>query len=441
MKQTVIICALLCGLATFVSCGRSNPNTRVTILPHRALISNLTSSRIDIADTTRDLLVTAISGDLPGRLLVSNDKKYTLTLSPIDNSVSLIINSQQATIGSANLAGTSDGVVFTVDDGLILGAVPTEAGPVGQPPGAVDVITVVATTVGANTSTTVTRQPSIFLPGARYVAATPNTNTILVLSDSVANPASGGGPTGRVWILKTSLVNGNTQPYEEVVSSFWDHPVFAMASADNLSAYILNCGKECGGTQAGIVKVDLSVDPPVATAQLPLPDGATVAYLKGTTLYVAGSDPSVSCGATGFPAPCGGLTPVDLNAFSAGTPVTIAGGYHSRMTLGSNNLLFAGSRGCTIVRASDPLQGFGCLSLFDIAKSTATVAAPTPFTPPAPDPGDDVTGMTPIANRNEVYVIQGGELVIYDTTTQKAKIQSEPPNIIGQAVDVVAVDN
>ena len=440
MKQTVIFYALLCGLATFLSCGTKAPTNQVTILPHRALISNLTSSRIDVADTTRDLLVTAISGDLPGRLLVSNDKKYTLALSPIDNSVSLIVNSRQSTVGSANLSGASDGLVITVDDSLILGAVPTESGPVGQPPGAVDVITVVSTSTGTATSTTLARQPSIFLPGARYVAATPNTNTILVLSDSVANPANGGGPTGRMWILKTSLVNGNTQPYEEVVSAAWDHPVFAVASADNLSAYVLNCGKECGGTQAGIVKVDLSVDPPVVTAQLALPAGATVGFLQGTKLYVAGSDPSVSCGATGFPAPCGGLTAVDLNAFTAGTPFTIAGGYHSRMTLGSNNLLFAGSRGCTVVRTSDPLQGFGCLSLLDIAKSTAAVAAPTPFTPPAPDPGDDVTGMTPIANRTEVYVIQGGELVIYDTTTQKAKVLGEPPNVIGQGVDVVAVD-
>ena len=73
--------------------------------------------------------------------------------------------------------------------------------------------------------------------------------------------------------------------------------------------------------------------------------------------------------------------------------------------------------------------------------SPVPVIAPrAPFTPPAPDPGDDVTGIAPIPNRDEVYVIQGGELVIYDTTTVKRKVQDNPPDIVGQAVDVVALD-
>jgi hypothetical protein len=51
----------------------------------------------------------------------------------------------------------------------------------------------------------------------------------------------------------------------------------------------------------------------------------------------------------------------------------------------------------------------------------------------------DVTGIAPIANRNVVYVIEGGELRIFDTTT------SQPSNsafidIVGKAVDVKEVD-
>jgi hypothetical protein len=60
---------------------------------------------------------------------------------------------------------------------------------------------------------------------------------------------------------------------------------------------------------------------------------------------------------------------------------------------------------------------------------------------PAPGPGnDDVTGMTPIANRNEVYVIEAGELIIYDTTTGLPKVLDNPPNVVGQGVDVIALD-
>lgn len=443
MKQKLIVFGLLCGLATFVSCGNSNPGTTpVTILPHRALISNLTGSRIDIADTSQDRLVTAISGDLPGRLLLSNDKKYTVSLSPVDNSVSLVINATQAAAAGTNLLGASEGLVMSADDTLILGAVPTEAGPVGQAPGAVDVVKGTFTTNGATTSVSLTRQPSIYLPGARFVAATPNTNRVFVMADAVPNPANSanpGAPAGRVWVIATSLVNGNTQPYTELVSTAWDHPVSAVLTSDNKTAYILNCGPECGGTQASIVKLDLTPNPPsspVVVGQLPIPSGATVGFLNGNTLYVAGSDPSVVAACT--LQPCGGtLTLVDLGTFSIASTVPIGDGNHDRIALGSNNLLFVGAIGCHF----DPVAGYGCMSLYDTVKKTAKVLPPFIFTLPATGPGnDDVTGMTPIANRSEVYAIEAGELIIYDTTTGLAKVLNTPPNIIGQGVDVVAVD-
>ena len=167
--------------------------------------------------------------------------------------------------------------------------------------------------------------------------------------------------------------------------------------------------------------------------------------MNGNTLYVAGSDPSdvsrVCPAANAIPLPCGALTPVDLTALTAGAPVAIAGGYHDRMALGSGNLLFVGSRGCNFTT----LQG--CLTLFDTVKATATVAPSAVFLPPNPGPGnDDVTGIAPVANNsglsNQVYVIEAGELVIYDTLTQKVKLLDTPsPNVTGQAVDVVAVDN
>ena len=437
MKQKAIFSWLLCGLASFFACSSTPSTTPTVILPHRALISNLTSSRIDIADTTRDLLVTAISADLPGLMVLSHDKKFTVVVSPLDDSVGFVDNAHQSTLGSATLAGASQSVALTLDDKLILGAVPTESGPVGQAPGAVDVIAVTLAGTGTTITATLARQPSIFLPGARFLAASPDTNRILAMGDQVANPASPGGPTGRVWVIKSSLVDTNTQPYEEIVSAVWDHPVFAIGSADNTSMYVLNCGAECGGTQASLVKVDLTVDPPVPSAPLPLPSGGTTAFLNGNTLYVAGSDPSVVCPASITTAPCGALTPVDLAALTAGTPFVIAGGYHDRMTLGSNNLLFVGSHGCNF----DPAAGLGCLSSFDTVKLKATVLPSKVFTPPATNPGnDDVTGMTPITNRNEVYVIEAGELVIYDTTTGLPKVFDTPPNIVGQGVDVIALD-
>ena len=421
-----------------MACGtNNNTSTSTAILTHRALISNLTSSRIDIADTSRDRLASAISGDLPGRLLLSNDKKYTLTLSPIDNSVNLIVNANQGIAASSSLAGATEGLVMTTDDTLILGAVPTETARVGQAPGAVDVVKGTFASNGTTTSVALVRQPSIYLPGARFVAATPNTNRIFAMADREPNPANVGGPAGRVWVLATSLVTTNVQPYTELVSTAWDHPVAAVFTADNKTAYILNCGPECGGTQASVVQLDLSPDPPnapVVVGQLAIPDGATVGFLNGNTLYVAGSSPSLA----GCALPCGGmLTLVDLASFAVASTVSIADGYHDRIALSSNNRLFVGSRGCHF----DQTAGYGCLSLYDIVKMAAKVVPPAQFALPATGPGnDDVTGMAPIAHRNEVYVIEAGELIIYDTTTGLAKVLETPPNIIGQGVDVVALD-
>jgi hypothetical protein len=50
----------------------------------------------------------------------------------------------------------------------------------------------------------------------------------------------------------------------------------------------------------------------------------------------------------------------------------------------------------------------------------------------------NVTGIQPISNRNVVYVCEGGELDIYDTTTDK--LTPTQIDIVGNAVDVVQID-
>src|SRR5262249_9794466 len=110
----------------------------------------------------------------------------------------------------------------------------------------------------------------------------------------------------------------------------------------------------------------------------------------------------------------------------------IADGYHNRLELGANGQLFIGARACTNINipASNDSSGEvrGCLSIFDTTHSAVHVA---------PVNGD-VTGLQPIAKRNVVYVVQAGELQIYDTMTDK--LQSKQVDILGQAIDVKVVD-
>ena len=55
-----------------------------------------------------------------------------------------------------------------------------------------------------------------------------------------------------------------------------------------------------------------------------------------------------------------------------------------------------------------------------------------------PDNGD-VTGMQPITNRTVFYLVEGGELRIYDTTTDKIYLL-QSIDIFGNAVDVKLID-
>ena len=109
--------------------------------------------------------------------------------------------------------------------------------------------------------------------------------------------------------------------------------------------------------------------------------------------------------------------------------IVITDGFHNRMALASNGQLFVGANTCTeIVPVVDGDEVRGCLSIYDT--QTGNVVIP-------PDNGD-VTGIQPIAGRHVVYLAQGGELRIYDTTTDK--VQKTQIDISGDVIDVKTVD-
>jgi hypothetical protein len=126
------------------------------------------------------------------------------------------------------------------------------------------------------------------------------------------------------------------------------------------------------------------------------------------------------------------LDVIDLSSMTITGSAVITDGSHDRMELGSNGQIFIGARRCTNINipasGNDPGEVRGCLSIFNSSNSSVVVP---------PDNGD-VTGLQPITNRSVVYVIQQGELRIYDTTTDK--LQSNQVDILGQAVDVKLVD-
>jgi hypothetical protein len=167
-------------------------------------------------------------------------------------------------------------------------------------------------------------------------------------------------------------------------------PVNAFFSSDSNTAYVISCGVECGST-AGASVAQLDIPSKTIKATVPV-GGASVGLLNGGTLYVAGN-----------PGPAGTYDAITVSSMTRVTTnsVAIGDGYHSTMALSTNNKLYIGASTCMNLTT-------GCLSVVDVSNNTAD--APLP-------PRGNVTGMLAIAGRNTVYVIEGGFLVIYDTTT------------------------
>jgi hypothetical protein len=233
----------------------------------------------------------------------------------------------------------------------------------------------------------------------------------------------------------------------------FDHPVWAFFNSDDSTAYVVNCGAECGGTQASVQALDLRTNS--AGTPVPVP-AATVAVVNNSTMYLAGTplpnpNPQPCTGEMTQATSCGLLTVFDLSKMEVSntTPIIITDGYHNRMALGAKGQLFIGARTCTeIVPPVPPRTGAevrGCLSIYNT--QSVPVGSIQPGTVTIPPTTGDVTGIQPVATRDVVYVVQGqnvqgGTLYVYDTKTDAVDAVEEQKlsNLIGDFVDVKTID-
>jgi hypothetical protein len=419
--------------------------------PHRVFVSNPLqpngvgggSPAIDVLDATKDLLsfspipLSSLSGSLAdaGVMALSPKRDRTLVASPSDGRLAIINNAAQAISSAVNLGGPSESFFVWTDNVTAFVAVPN-ANVSGQSPGVVERIDIPSARVTA----------TIPIPGAHNLVPSPDGKAVLVFSDN----------SDAVTLLTPSLIGvtgqsnaqvpcSSTQMAACVLPGTFDRPIWAVFNNSNTTAYIMNCGQECGGTGAGacmtftscttVSVLDVTQTPPAVTASVPVP-AATIGLLQGNSLFVAGTPISAAdntCAGVTTTAPtCGRLTVIDVGSVTAGTPVAITDGYHNKMEMGANAQLFVGSRNCFNVDSGGEVRG--CLSIVNTSSgvSGASVIAP-------PDNGP-VTGIAPIPNRNVVYVCEGGKLRIYDTTTDKLEQRTTAPSISGQAIDAKVVD-
>jgi hypothetical protein len=158
-----------------------------------------------------------------------------------------------------------------------------------------------------------------------------------------------------------------------------------------------------------------------------LPGGATYSSASGNTVYVAGSE---QCTGGANSTSCGKLTILNTSGATVQVlkNVTITDGYHSRMVVTADNQVFIGAQGCTQIFTSTVQRG--CLSIYNANNGNVVIGT---------DAGD-VTGMTAVSGRPQVYVVQNGELRNWTTTTDTPAPSQQQMDLVGQAVDVVLAD-
>jgi hypothetical protein len=418
------------------SSSASSPSATTSGIKNRAFFTeNVTagiiSAGIYIVDAQNDSRPTASvigAGNAPGLMVLTPNRTQTLVFSPDEDQFTVIANaSESAAANHLTLPGFTESFVVSPDSSTAYAAVPTAA-VVGQSPGAVKVIAIASVTFAGE----------VDIPSVRYLSISNTGNRILAFSDNsdsvaVITPSNIGTSTGAV-----TYVGG------------FDRPVAAFFSSDDSTAYVVNCGAECGGTTASVQQLNLADNTLGSNVDVCAPGttqcASTVGLMNGTTLYLAGTP--FSGGVASQPCPagttqataCGLLSIVDLSSMTVtnSAPIIITDGYHNHMALGANGQLFIGARTCTEINAVNPGDEVrGCLSIYNTQTGAVVI-------PPA---NGNVTGIQPIANRSVVYVVQNGALEIYDTTTDALKFNPNNPNdpghitnLVGQFVDVKTVD-
>jgi hypothetical protein len=449
LKRVLIpLLFLLPASLAWLSCGGgASTSPQTSGLKYRAFITNNVSAGtaaagIFIINALNDERGTgsAISaGNTPGMMVVTPNRAQTLVFSGIgtqfsDNQFAIISNAGETAAGHVTLPGMTESFVVSPDSSTAYVAVPT-APVVGQPPGLVEVISLSNGSVAGQAN----------VPSVHYLSINNSGNRVLGFSDNsdavaVITPSQIGLPNAVV----TTYVVG------------FSRPVAAFFSSDDTTAYVVNCGAECGGTQASVQTLDLTTN--IAGAAVNVP-AATVALVNNSTMYLAGTPlPASPCtGETTQATTCGLLTIFDLNSMSVTNtaPIIITDGYHNRIALGANGQLFIGARTCTeIVPPVPPPTGAevrGCLSIYNTL--TSAVGSVQPGAVVIPPANGNVTGLQPVAKRGDgmpqevVYVVQGGSLNIYDATIDALEYNPNDPNnpgeingLVGNFFDVKTVD-
>jgi hypothetical protein len=387
---------LFAGLTVLTSCGTNynngNQKTGATSkFKHRVFVTNAFAGTVLIFNAETNVIYNRPLGTASGNNLMLKTPDNTLTLVSSSNAQAIYFidnATETVTSGAVSLPGVTESVAVLPDNKTALATL-RNAGVSGQ------------TAVGALVYIDITNRVVsniISVPEARRLVLNNDGTKALIFSDD----------SDSISILDVAAKTVTSLPG-------FDRPVNAIFSTDNTKAYVLNCGGECGGTTASVQTLTMAGNvlgtPTVVSA-------ATKALLDGGKLYVAGTPPGSATGT---------LQVVDTTTMAASAPVQISDGRHDVMALTSNGRLYIGAKSCSNAVVGGAIQG--CLSIFNTSDSRVAI----------PSIAGDINAVQPLSVQNMVYVIQAGELVYYDPTTD-APFPTGQFDIVGAAGTVLQID-
>jgi hypothetical protein len=257
-----------------------------------------------------------------------------------------------------------------------------------------------------------------------------------------------------VWCVFQAQSPDHTAQDAAGVTYYWgapltfDRPVKAVFSSDGGTAYVLNCGPECGGTTASVTPLpvgpmifllgeqsgNLPTQIALNSSTLAIPGGASNALVDSSTMYVVGQQPQTVLGQKLF---AGNLTVVTLptgatTTLTASSAIPIsdgAPGAVSRMVEGDDNTLWISMTKCIDGVKAATGQPYGCLTMVNTTTNTATLL---PYI-------GDATGVTAVTGLHKIYTVEGNQVYIYSTVDGLA-IDNQYVTVTGTAYDVAYMD-
>lgn len=443
-RRILALAVALCASLNIIACGPPQPSAGnpgpFRVVASQGVTTSTTFGGLVTLNGQFDTLAglpPIVAGNSPGLMATTPGRNFLIAFDSSSNTVFAVTTAKETALGSVRLQGPTVSMVMPTALPVGYAAVPSATIPGFSFTGAVD---------GMNFSNNTLLV--IAVPSAQWVVSNSTASQLLVFSNgsdaiTVLSPSAASPP------VDTSCL---TSPPNAVCTIVQDsrlsRPVNAVINGN--TAYVLNCGFQCGGTQQASIAV-FDLGSLTVTSTIPV-NGATDALLNGSTLYVVGtgtptgplcSSLTNSINPTTAATYCGTLDIVDLTTMTdpyynnPAIEIAIPDGYHDRMDFTQDGKLFIGSYGCTnIGNVNNPVgEVRGCLAIYNTGANTLVIP---------PDNGD-VGGFQGMNLRYIEYVAEGGNLRVYDTTKEVLFINSQflptgSIDIVGYVGDVKAID-